>query len=778
MALYSLAWGFAALRVNAGAYDLSTASPDDEQLCDCFDFDLVGGCGPESKGGKLCYTYRFKRVSDKEYCQRNADSVRLAIPARESDLKTCGLCRTDLDDLIAESAPTAYELSTDYDEDEQRYGLTFKFDDEDSGRLFSICFDGYGNKVGDSQKGELDISFDGGSRMARCELNNRFPQFCASTTTTIAPVQPDTTTSTSTSTSTWTTSAPTTPSPVTPAPVTPAPVTPAPVTPAPVTAEPTTSAPTTSAPTTSNPTSAEPTSDEPTTADPTTAAPTTAAPTTSEPTSASPTSAAPTTGTPTTAAPTTSEPTTSEPTTSEPTTSAPTTSAPTTADPTTAAPTSAAPTTAAPTTSEPTTAAPTTSAPTTSEPTTSEPTTAAPTTAAPTTLQPSAAPTYVACDTDDAFNIAFLLDESGSVDSSEWDVILQFVSRIATFDVAGPSYVSLFEYASLVAFTQFQDWTNLAAGEADILKALERNPYNTAGLTYTWDAVNRVLDEFYEYRQTCEDGCDTRKDLLFLLTDGTPTDQVCPDMIPRVNQSSVDIIIVGIGADAESWMDEVSCLDYRDAGADIFYVTEFDSDGFNAIEGMIRAKTCTGENPAGPSDRSGEPWVYEDGNIGLGPVPTASGDNDAPKDDTPSPIDSAAARAAWRARVRGEGKSNVGKYGDVDNYDKVYGKNLGHDDNPGVVPPAQQQPQYYGEYGYESAPKTVEPAAQGWPEMIEAHPTMFTLATLLVMGTVCAFCCLCAWFMHVYVGGAQYKPVKQVFVDEDAEQAPVPLRQF
>jgi len=723
MALYSLALGFAALRVNAGAYDLSTASPDDEQLCDCFDFDLVGGCGPESKGGKLCYTYRFKSVSDKEYCQRNADSVRLAIPARESDLKTCGLCRTDLDDLVAESAPTAYELSTDYDEDEQRYGLTFKFDDEDSGRLFSICFDGYGNKVGDSQKGELDILFDGGSRMARCELNNRLPQFCASTTTTIAPVEPDTTTSTSTSTST-TTSAPTTPSPVTPAPVTPAPVTPAPVTPVPVTPAPVTTAPTTSAPTTSNPTSAEPT----------TAAPTTAAPTTSEPTSASPTSATPTTATPTTAAPTTSEPTT---------------------------------------------AAPTTSAPTTAEPTTSEPTTAAPTTAAPTTLQPSAAPTYVACDTDDAFNIAFLLDESGSVDSSEWDVILQFVSRIATFDVAGPSYVSLFEYASLVAFTQFQDWTNLAAGEADILKALERNPYNTAGLTYTWDAVNRVLDEFYEYRQTCEDGCDTRKDLLFLLTDGTPTDQVCPDMIPRVNQSSVDIIIVGIGADAESWMDEVSCLDYRDAGADIFYVTEFDSDGFNAIEGMIRAKTCTGENPAGPSDRSGEPWVYEDGSIGLGPVPTGDPDvTSRPKDDTPSPIDSAAARAAWRARVRGEGKSNVGKYGDVDNYDKVYGKNLGHDDNPGVVPPAQQQPQYYEGYGYESAPKMKEPAAQGWPEMIEAHPTMFTLATLLVMGTVCAFCCLCAWFMHVYVGGAQYKPVKQVFVDEEAEQAPMPLRQF
>jgi len=378
----------------------------------------------------------------------------------------------------------------------------------------------------------------------------------------------------------------------------------------------------------------------------------------------------------------------------------------------------------------------------------------------------------VACDTDDAFNIAFVLDESGSVDSTEWDVILQFVSRIATFDVAGPSYVSLFEYASLVAFTQFQDWTNLAEGESDILTALERNPYNTAGLTYTWDAVNRVLDEFYEYRQTCTDGCDTRKDLLFLLTDGTPTDEVCPAMIPRVNASSVDIVIIGIGDDAESWMDEVSCLDYRDAGADIHFVTEFDSDGFNAIEGMIRAKTCTGENPAGPSDRSGEPWVYDDGSIGLGPVPTASGDNEAPKDDTPSPIDSAAARAAWRARVRG----HVGKYGDVDNYGKVYGKNNGGGDggNPGVVPP-QMNGGYFGSY---QAPDAAAPATQGWPETIEAHPTMFTLATLLVMGTVCAVCCLCAWFVHVYVGGARYAPVKQVFVEEEEEVAPMQVRQF
>lgn len=229
-------------------------------------------------------------------------------------------------------------------------------------------------------------------------------------------------------------------------------------------------------------------------------------------------------------------------------------------------------------------------------------------------------------------NIAFLLDESGSVDQSEWSVILQFVDRIVTFDVANDSYVSLFEYASLVAYSQFLEWTPIATGYGDVERALEKNPYNTAGKTYTWDAVNRVLDEFYDYRKRCDDDCETRKDMLFLFTDGIPSDEVCPRMIPRVNQSDVDIVIVGIGADAESWMDEVACLDYRDYGEDIFFVTEFDSVSFNAIEGMMRAKTCTGQSPAGIADRGGLPWVYEDGNTTLGPVPTAIEGN-APMDD-------------------------------------------------------------------------------------------------------------------------------------------------
>jgi len=277
--------------------------------------------------------------------------------------------------------------------------------------------------------------------------------------------------------------------------------------------------------------------------------------------------------------------------------------------------------------------------------------TASPTTAEP-TREPTAFPTFPVCDTDDALNIAFLMDESGSVDSDEWDVIVTFVDRIATYDVAGPSYVSLFEYASLVAFTQFLDWTPLESGRTAISNALTRNPYNSVGTTYTWDAVNRVLDEFWHYRKNCTDGCETRHDILFLLTDGAPTDTVCPDMVERANTTTVDIVIIGIGTYADSatnWMSQIDCLDVADDGEDIYYVTEFEAGDFNAIEGVIRNYTCSGEHPASTGDRGGDPWVYDDGSTGLGPVPTANGNGEGPEDVTPSPNAAAALVAAEEA---------------------------------------------------------------------------------------------------------------------------------
>jgi len=244
------------------------------------------------------------------------------------------------------------------------------------------------------------------------------------------------------------------------------------------------------------------------------------------------------------------------------------------------------------------------------------------------TLEPTEAPTFTVCDTDDALNIGFLMDESGSVSSDEWDVVTEFVARIATYDVAGPSYVALWEFASKPTFQTLLNFTHVSHHRHSVAELLRHNQYSDTGLTYTWDATNRVMDHFWRYRKSCSDGCDTRDDLLFLFTDGAPTDDLCPDMVRRVNQSDIDIVVVVIGESWEevnTWYRNVTCLDYKDRGRDVYVVSEFSDSGLRQFEMLIRNKTCNGLHPAGESDRGGEAWVYDDGSTGLGPVPTGGG---------------------------------------------------------------------------------------------------------------------------------------------------------
>ena len=246
----------------------------------------------------------------------------------------------------------------------------------------------------------------------------------------------------------------------------------------------------------------------------------------------------------------------------------------------------------------------------------------------PTTSRPTLAPTYMACDTDDAFNIAFVLDESGSVDIDEWGIIIQFVERLITFDVSPVSYVSLFEFASLANYRQFLKWTGpKSITEQTMINALYTNPYNPSGQTETWDAVNRVLDNFHDYKQNCDDNCYQRSDILFLVTDGEPTgNTVCPDMIPRMQLSNVDIVVILIDPNGDIDETKVSCLDVQNNGMDVIKLPSFDSDDFNAIEARIRDKICNGENPEFNGERPVyNPWIYENGTIGLGPIPTRSG---------------------------------------------------------------------------------------------------------------------------------------------------------
>mmetsp|Transcript_6336 Transcript_6336/g.10454 ORF Transcript_6336/g.10454 Transcript_6336/m.10454 type:complete len:524 (+) Transcript_6336:98-1669(+) len=235
------------------------------------------------------------------------------------------------------------------------------------------------------------------------------------------------------------------------------------------------------------------------------------------------------------------------------------------------------------------------------------------------------------CETDVSLNIAFLLDESGSIDENEWEIVTDFVSTVIDMDLADNSYVALYEYASLAAFQKLLDFTAVPATDrTSISDVLRNNRYNSGGQTYTWDAVSRVLDDFWDYKFSCTDGCETRADLLFVITDGAPTDEVCPKMVNRLQQTDIDVVVIVVGEGGNGdvdWYSAISCLDVNDNGNDIFMVPDFAEENFNAIQQRIRAKTCENTGGATPSGRpeANTEWNYEQecycGGEGLGPVP-------------------------------------------------------------------------------------------------------------------------------------------------------------
>ena len=76
--------------------------PTNDELCDCYDIDLV--CSPiTSIDGEICYYYLITKTSDEDYCE----------PITSFTLGTdndCGLTPEDIDELLLNYAPQCYDV--------------------------------------------------------------------------------------------------------------------------------------------------------------------------------------------------------------------------------------------------------------------------------------------------------------------------------------------------------------------------------------------------------------------------------------------------------------------------------------------------------------------------------------------------------------------------------------------------------------------------------------------------------------------------------------------
>lgn len=112
-------------------------------------------------------------------------------------------------------------------------------------------------------------------------------------------------------------------------------------------------------------------------------------------------------------------------------------------------------------------------------------------------------------------------------------------------------------------------------------------------------------------------------------------------MTDRMLSTDIDIIIILVDPNDIIDPSKVSCLDVRDGETDIITIKSFDD--LISFESQIRDKICSGNYPLSDGVRpEANPWMYDNGEYGLGPVPDRNGNSKhgrfdpEPKDQTAS----------------------------------------------------------------------------------------------------------------------------------------------
>jgi len=185
-------------------------------------------------------------------------------------------------------------------------------------------------------------------------------------------------------------------------------------------------------------------------------------------------------------------------------------------------------------------------------------------------------------------NAAYVIDESGSVGYSNYMTSLDFVENMVRHDINDVSTISMLAFASgndrLYSFADSQN--DQRAGAIAAITA-ERNDYN-GGMTYTATALKEMVAEYRAQTTPSENN------ILFLMTDGYPTTDVCGER-QSIDDAGIRVIIVGVSSGFNAA--KVSCL-VRD-NSDIKTVAKFDPKLFYLMESQLRSVVC--------------PVVYEEG---------------------------------------------------------------------------------------------------------------------------------------------------------------------
>mmetsp|Transcript_60170 Transcript_60170/g.54160 ORF Transcript_60170/g.54160 Transcript_60170/m.54160 type:complete len:358 (-) Transcript_60170:274-1347(-) len=196
----------------------------------------------------------------------------------------------------------------------------------------------------------------------------------------------------------------------------------------------------------------------------------------------------------------------------------------------------------------------------------------------------------------DEFNIAFVIDESGSVGSTNYHISLDFIEKMLENDINDISPISMLAYSSTtnmdVIYTFNQYGIN---GKQGALAALRSETYN-GGMTATGTAMRQAVNEYIAQTQAHE------TNILFLMTDGHPNQGLATcdsTLLNDIQTAGIEVYIVGISSGFSK--SAVQCLvqgnDGIINGGDtiddyIISIPQFSKQLFYHIEAQLRRIVC------------------------------------------------------------------------------------------------------------------------------------------------------------------------------------------
>ena len=187
----------------------------------------------------------------------------------------------------------------------------------------------------------------------------------------------------------------------------------------------------------------------------------------------------------------------------------------------------------------------------------------------------------------DVFNVAFLIDESGSVGYNNYMISLDFVENMIINDINNVSKIAMKGFASSVdTIYRFSDSQNDQKQGALAALTAERNNY-ASGSTCTGTALKAMADEFVANTNVHDNN------ILILMTDGHPNCglTVC-DQKAELDAAGVITYIAGVTNGFSQT--KVECLidDQNNLDDYIISIPRFDSKLFYHIEAQLRSVVC------------------------------------------------------------------------------------------------------------------------------------------------------------------------------------------